>query len=209
MSVDPTRLLVLGVTRQEQPATGYAIMRELSGWGVADWASVNPGSIYGAVRALVKDGLVVEDPDPAATHGNIRVRKGSTKYRLTDHGESAFTDMLRRALSEVSTYRATTFMAALCFLVDLPRDVAATAIEQRNAHLESALRQLGLEEEQKFVKSPASPPHAVEFVRLAAGRLHGELAFTRSLLERIEAGSYDFSGEAASRPRVRSGLGIR
>ncbi|WP_261554347.1 hypothetical protein [Frankia tisae] len=28
MSVDPTRLLVLGAARQEQPATGYAIMRE-------------------------------------------------------------------------------------------------------------------------------------------------------------------------------------
>lgn len=73
MSIDPTRLLVLGATRQEQPATGYAIMRELIGWGVQDWASVNPGSIYGALRGLDKEGLIVQDADgPRSPAGRIR-----------------------------------------------------------------------------------------------------------------------------------------
>jgi hypothetical protein len=81
MSVDPTRLLVLGATRQEQPATGYAIMRELTSWGVQEWASVNPGSIYGALRALVKDGFVTEVTDPVAKGG--RGHRDSTRFRLT------------------------------------------------------------------------------------------------------------------------------
>lgn len=193
MSVDPTRLLVLGATRQEQPATGYAIMRELTSWGVQDWASVLPGSVYGALRALVKDGFVVEDAEPAAKAGGAR--KGSTKYRLTDEGESAFTDLLRSALWEVSPYRAAPFMAALCFLVDLTRDEVAAAIEERIARLESHLRQFEFDEKQVLLPSDTKPPHGVEFVRLAAGRLQGELAFTRTLLDRVRGGSYVFTGE--------------
>src|ERR1051325_7042474 len=69
MGVDPTRLLVLGATRLQQPATGYAIMRLLSGWGVQDWASVHPGSVYGALRSLVKDGLAAEEPGPGGKRG--------------------------------------------------------------------------------------------------------------------------------------------
>ncbi|MEU4237601.1 PadR family transcriptional regulator [Actinoplanes sp. NPDC026619] len=192
MSVDPTRLLVLGATRQEQPATGYAIMRELTSWGVQDWASVNPGSIYGALRALVKDGLVVEGAEPAAKSG--RAHKDSIKFRLTEEGESAFTNLLRGALWEVDPYRTAPFMAALCFLVDLGRDEVIAAVGERTARLESQLRQFQFDEMQT-VDSPTKPPHSVEFVKLAAARLQGELTFTRELLERIRTGSYVFPGE--------------
>ncbi|GAA2557721.1 PadR family transcriptional regulator [Winogradskya consettensis] len=193
MSVDPTRLLVLGATRQEQPATGYAIMRELTSWGVQEWASVNPGSIYGALRALVKDGFVAEVTDKVATSG--RGHKDSTKFRLTDEGESAFTSLLRSALWEVSPYRTAPFMAALCFLVALTRDEVTAAIEERVSRLESQLRQFEFDEKQTVLDSVTKPPHSVEFVKLAAGRLDGELTFTRTLLERIRSGSYTFAGE--------------
>ncbi len=195
MSVDATRLLVLGATRQEQPATGYAVMRELTtSWGVQDWASVNPGSIYGALRTLVRDGLVVEGSDPGPTTG--RSHKNSTKYRLTAEGESAFMDLLRGALWEVSPYSAAPFMAALCFLVELSREEVGAAIEERIARLESQLRQFEFDERQKLLDTGTKPPHSVEFVKLAAGRLQGELAFTQTLLERIRAGSYVFAGES-------------
>ncbi len=194
MSIDATRLLVLGATRQEQPATGYAIMRELTSWGVEDWASVNPGSIYGALRALVKDGLVVEDSD--LTSKTTKGYKNSIRFRLTDEGDSAFTDLLRSALWEVSPYRTAPFMAALCFLVKLTRDEVTAAIEERIARLESHLRQLEFDEKQTLLDGDTKPAHSVEFVKLAAGRLQGELAFTHSLLDRIRAGSYVFAGEA-------------
>ena len=193
VSVDVTRLLVLGAARQEQPATGYAIMRELTSWGVQDWASVNPGSIYGALRALVKDGLVVEDaeaPSPTA-----RGYKNSTKFRLTGEGQSAFTDLLRNALWEVTPYAAAPFMAALCFLVELTRDEVTAAIEERIARLESRQHQFEFDEKQT-VADTKYPPHSVETVKLAAGRLHGELTFTNALLQRVRAGSYTFAGDS-------------
>jgi DNA-binding PadR family transcriptional regulator len=197
MTIDATRLLVLGATRQEQPATGYAIMRELTGWGVQDWASVNPGSIYGALRALVKDGLVVEDADPASSASRATGKaayKNSTKYRVTAEGEVAFTALLRSALWEVSTYRTAPFSAALCFLTDLSRDEVAAAVEERTTRLESHLRQLAFDETQTLLDA-TKPAHSVEFVKLAGGRLDGELTFTRALLERIRNGSYVFAGE--------------
>jgi DNA-binding PadR family transcriptional regulator len=189
MSVDPTRLLVLGATRQEQPATGYAIMRELTSWGVQDWASVNPGSIYGALRTLVKDGLVVEGTEPGPVRG--RAHKDSVKFRLTDEGQSAFTELLRGALWEVDPYKTAPFMAALCFLVDLSRTEVSAAVQERTARLESQLRQFEYDEKQTL-NNGTRPPHSVEFVRLAAARLQGELDFTRALLERVRDGRYEF-----------------
>ncbi len=194
MTVDATRLLVLGATRQEQPATGYAIMRELTSWGVQDWASVNPGSIYGALRALVKDALVIEDDAAAST--SARAHKNSTKFRLTNEGQSAFIDLLRNALWEVTPYGVAPFMAALCFLVDLTRDEVTAAIEERIGRLESHLRQFEFDEKQTLLDTEKKPPHSVEFVKLAAGRLRGELTFTRTLLDRIRAGNYSFVGES-------------
>lgn len=193
--VDSTRLLVLGVTRQEQPATGYAIMRELAAWEVQDWASVNPGSIYGALRTLVKDGLVVEDTEAARAVGNARVRKNSTKYRLTDNGEASFATLVHNALEVVAPYEGASFMTALCFLVDLPRTEVVAALEQRTARLEEWAHRLETDEEQKYATSSTKPPHSVEFVKLAADRLRGELHFTQALLQRITEGRYLFVGE--------------
>ncbi len=193
MSADATRLLVLGATRQEGSATGYAIMRELISWGVEDWASVNPGSIYGALRALAKEGLLVEDSEPPAAGG--RSRRNSKRYRLTDEGSSAFTDLLRRALWEVDPYQGTPFLAALCFLVDLTRDEVLAAIEERITRLDSLQRQLSFDEKQTVLDTAKRPPHSVEFVRLATARLDGERTFTGTLLDRIRNGAYTFAGD--------------
>jgi uncharacterized protein YPO0396 len=92
-------------------------------------------------------------------------------------------------------YRTAPFMASLCFLVDLTRDEVRAAIEERIARLESHLRQLEFDEKQTLHDTDKKPPHSVEFVKLAAGRLQGELTFTRTLLERIRAGAYVFVGE--------------
>jgi DNA-binding PadR family transcriptional regulator len=192
MSVDATRLLVLGATRQEQPATGYAIMRELTSWGVQEWASVNPGSIYGALRALVKDAFLVEDTDPASTTG--RSHKTSTKFRVTPAGEVAFIDLLRSALREVDTYRVAPFQAALCFFVELPRKEVAGAIDERVIELERRLAELK-KEEALIPASETKPMHSVEFTKLATARLDGELSFTRTLIRGIRTGTYTFAGE--------------
>ena len=55
-----TRLLVLGVVRMYGQAHGYQVRRELLNWAADQWASVQPGSIYHALKKLAKDGLLFE-----------------------------------------------------------------------------------------------------------------------------------------------------
>lgn len=194
MSTDPKLLLVLGAVLQEQPATAYAIMRELTGWGVQDWASVNPGSIYGAVRALVKDGFLIETAESPIV--NNRSYKNSAKYRVTPEGEIAFSDLLGSALAEVTPYRTAPFMAALCFLTSLPRPEVVSILEERARQLESSLRQMQISEEQTIL-DPGKPSHSVEFVKLGAQQVSGELVFTQALLGRVRTGTYTFPSEVA------------
>lgn len=87
-------------------------------------------------------------------------------------------------------------MAALCFLVQLSRDEVTAAIKERSARLESHLRQFEFDEKQTRLDE-TKPPHSVEFVKLAAARLHGELTYTNTLHERISTGAYAFTDEVA------------
>lgn len=190
MSIDPTRLLVLGAVRQEQPASGYAIMRELTGWGVQDWASVNPGSIYGALRTLDKEGLVALDTE-AAEKGS-RAYKTSAKYALTSEGDIAFTQLLGTALQDIDPYRPAPFMAALCFLVDLPRNQVIMALRDRASGLKEQLNAFRQDETNVSI-DPDKPVHSTEFIRLAANRIDGERAYVEALIERLTTGSYNFS----------------
>jgi DNA-binding PadR family transcriptional regulator len=54
----PTRLLVLSVVRLLQPVHGYDVRRELLSWRADEWASVPPGSVYGALKTLERDGWI-------------------------------------------------------------------------------------------------------------------------------------------------------
>ncbi len=197
MSTDPRLLLVLGAAKQEQPATAYALMRELTGWGVQDWASVNPGSIYAAVRALVKDGLLAETSQPAA---GGRSYKNSVKYCVTVAGDVAFDELLRDALGDVTPYRTAPFMAALCFLASLPRLEVISILEERTSRLRDTLRQLQSTEDQTAL-DPDKPPHSVEFVKLGAQQVQGELLFVHGALDRLRDGSYAFPSD---KPKTRS-----
>lgn len=53
-----TRMLVLGVVELVGEAHGYVVRRELKSWAADKWANVQPGSIYHALKSLVKDGLL-------------------------------------------------------------------------------------------------------------------------------------------------------
>jgi hypothetical protein len=61
--VSATRLLVLGAIRTMQPVHGYVVRRELVSWRLEETTNVKPGSIYGAIRTLVKDGATGADGD--------------------------------------------------------------------------------------------------------------------------------------------------
>lgn len=80
-----TKLLVLGVARMFQPVHGYVVRRELLTWNVDLWANIKPGSIYGALRTLTKEGCLEE----VGTESEVG-RPARTTYRVTDDGEARF-----------------------------------------------------------------------------------------------------------------------
>jgi DNA-binding PadR family transcriptional regulator len=58
VALTPTRLLVLGVVRLLQPVHGYDVRRELLSWQADEWANVAPGSVYGALKTMERDGWI-------------------------------------------------------------------------------------------------------------------------------------------------------
>ncbi len=79
-----TRLVVLGAVKQFQPVHGYFLRRELMTWHVDEWAHIQPGSIYNALRALEVDGYIAESGTEAEGK-----RPARTTYRITPAGESS------------------------------------------------------------------------------------------------------------------------
>jgi DNA-binding PadR family transcriptional regulator len=184
-----TRLLMLGAVRVFQPVHGYFVRRELMTWRADEWASLNPGSIYNALRTLARDGFI-EETGTEASDG----RPARTLYRLTDDGETEFLFLLRDALWQLHPEDPSRLMAGVSFMWALSRDEVRAALEHRVAQIEAAHRGLGFSVGD-LLSNPSKPRHVAEILRLADARLSGEAEWARGLLERLEAGEYAFAGE--------------
>ena len=182
-----TRLLILGAVRIFQPVHGYFLRRELVSWGVDDWASVHPGSIYNALRALARAGLVEE-----VLTGSAGARPARTTYRLTSTGEHEFFHLLRSALSAADDPIA--FLAAINMTSTLPRSDVVDAVE---LHINALERQLELNGQlvDEMLASSEVPNTATEVVRVLMARTSGELAWARDYVDRVRGGAYSFVGE--------------
>lgn len=179
-----TRLLVLGAVRIFQPVHGYDVRRELLSWGVADWAHVQPGSIYHHLRTLERDRLL-----EVADVGKAGARPARTSYQLTAAGEGEFARLLRDTFWKV-TGHPEDLMAALCFLPDLSRDEATAALESRINQLEDTIRSMSFWSPEDF-----KPPHVIEMYRVSQAHVRAEAAWARDLLERLRSGAYTMAGE--------------
>lgn len=184
-----TRLLMLGAVRIFQPVHGYFVRRELLTWRVDQWASLNPGSIYNALRTLARDGFLEELGTESAAG-----RPARTSYRLTDDGEQEYLTLLRDALWRVHQQDPRLLYTALSFMVSLSREEVEAALEHRIAQIDAA--HAGL----PFILSggkaiPGKPMHWTEAYRLGDARLQGERAWAVECLTRLRAGEYTFAGE--------------
>jgi DNA-binding PadR family transcriptional regulator len=187
--MSPTRLLVLGAVRIFQPVHGYFVRRELLSWHAEDWAHLNPGSIYNALRSLAREGLLEEVGTEA--HGG---RPARTSYRLTDAGETEFQALLREGLWEVAPNEPANLLAAWSFTWALRRSEVIEALEHRREEIAAgcagALATLEALPQQSEI-----PAHVAEHVRLTIARMNGEAAWIEDLLPRLRAGEYWFDGE--------------
>jgi DNA-binding PadR family transcriptional regulator len=205
-----TRLLVLGVVRIFQPVHGYEVRRELITWRAQEWASVQPGSIYNALKTLTRDGfLEVVGTD------QVGGRPERTSYRLTSAGEEEFRILLRE---EWWTVRTPTdpLMAAVSFIGFVSRAEAIAALEHRKAQIHSVVRgiQFGIDEHDGV----DSPFHVREMMRLMNARILAEIEWAQQFITRLKAGEYTTADDPpwqpssrpappASRPRSRGNRG--
>jgi DNA-binding PadR family transcriptional regulator len=185
-----TRLLILGAVRIFQPVPGYFVRRELQTWHVDEWAHLNPGSIYNALRTLTRDGLLRQVATESAEG-----RPARTTYALTADGDREFLYLLRDALAAIDPFAPDRTFAAFSFAFMLPREEVVGHLESRIAQLEAGHRTQRFRVEEVLADAE-TPNHVVELLRLGDAWQQGELRWTRELLERVRGGAYSFAGEA-------------
>jgi DNA-binding PadR family transcriptional regulator len=185
-------LLVLGVVRGYGRVHGYRVGADLLSWGAGEWANVKWGSIYHALRQATRAGFLRD-------HDDI---PGRTDYELTERGEAEFGRLLREALRHPQP-RPDVLGAALAMLPALPRAEALALLRERLAAL--AQRQ---EKAQAQLDGWAGPPHVRELFGLWETSAAAGVAWTRGLVERLEAGAYPMPGEPGSPGRPGSWPGL-
>jgi DNA-binding PadR family transcriptional regulator len=126
-------MMILGLVSWMQPVHGYDVRRELLSWHADEWANIQPGSIYHALKKLTEEGLLRE-----VGTAQVGARPARTSYEITAKGHEEFETLLRRYWWE---YRPPTdsFLAAFSFLPALPRDEAAAALRNRARLLEATI----------------------------------------------------------------------
>jgi DNA-binding PadR family transcriptional regulator len=188
-----TRLLVLGVVRIFQPAHGYFVRRELLSWHADQWAKLNPGSVYNALRAMTREGLL-EQAGTEAKGG----RPARTSYRLTAAGEAEFRELAWSALWNVDPFAPDLLLTAWGFAWTFSRAEVLQALDHRLESIEASRE--GIDGTIEHVLSdPGTPAYVAEHVRLTQARLDGEEEWIVEVSERIRGGEYWFEGDPGSR----------
>jgi DNA-binding PadR family transcriptional regulator len=182
-----TRLLVLGCVRLFQPIHGYDVRRELMSWRAHEWANIAPGSIYSALKTLVKDGAL-EVLGTKAVGG----RPERTTYKLTLRGEAEHAELLRETWWNVTPI-SDPLMAGISFLTFMPRAEALAALEHRAAQIKAQLAQLDFLIA-STVTNPATaaenPDHVREMLLLLGARMAAELGWGKAFAARLARGEY-------------------
>jgi len=200
-----TRLLVLGAVRAMQPIHGYELRRELMTWRLEDLANLKPGSIYGALRTLEKEGCI-----EVANRESAGNRPERTEYVLTSEGHKEFHLMLREAWWSV--HAATEpLIPPLTLLPFMSRDELVRALQARIGRLEDMIAAQGFLRAQ--IRDGATgadgeiPEHVREIVDFTVAKTKGELDWARAFQRRLRDGAYTFEGEPGFPGSGPGGLG--
>ncbi|KFL31310.1 PadR family transcriptional regulator [Devosia riboflavina] len=188
-----TRLVVLGAVRQFEPVHGYFLRRELMTWHVDEWANIQPGSIYNALKSLKQDGYIEEAGTEAAGK-----RPERTIYRTTPQGVVELMRMLRQTLWTVETFDTKPTMALTSFMFLLSRSEVVAALKFRMTEIDAKIASNGFDIAD-VGHSTTTPAYVREIFELSSLRLRAEQEWVKGLFERITAGNYVFAGDPGSR----------
>ncbi len=184
-----TRLVVLGAVRQFEPVHGYFLRRELMTWHVDEWANIQPGSIYNALKSLKQDGYIQENGTEAAGK-----RPERTIYQTTPNGVVELMRLLRQTLWTVETFDTKPVMALTSFMFLLSRAEVVAALKVRIAEIDAKVASNGFDIGD-VARSTTTPAYVREIFELSSLRLRAEQEWARGLYDRILAGAYTFADE--------------
>lgn len=181
MIVGPTRLLVLGVVRESGgPVHGYDVRRKLLARGATSWANVAPGSIYNALKTLVREGFL---EDLGKDRQGARPER--TCFRLTETGEEEYRRLVRDTLRDARLPNHP-LLAGLAFLPDVPPTELAELLRERAAALTAqAADTRTLATDIRTDPQDGIPPHVAESYDLIATLQEGEAAWATALADRV------------------------
>lgn len=179
---------MLGAVRILQPVHGYQVRRELISWRLEERANVKPGSIYGALRTLERDGAI-------AVHARETdsSRPDRTTYVITTEGEKEFQLLLREAWWTVKPPMEP-LIPALTLMPFLPREELVRALAARISALEAQIESVGFM--RATIKDGARgdlgeiPEHVREICDFITARDRGELDWARRFQRRLHDGVY-------------------
>jgi DNA-binding PadR family transcriptional regulator len=123
---------VLGLLN-EAPMHGYELRKQL-GARLGGFRAFSYGSLYPALRRLVRDGLITED-DPQPEPGEAWTRRSRRRvYHLTAEGKERFVEMLADAGPE--TWEDDGFGIHLTFFSRTPAETRMRILEGRRRRVE-------------------------------------------------------------------------
>jgi DNA-binding PadR family transcriptional regulator len=174
-------MMILGLVRWMQPVHGYDVRRELLSWNADEWANVQPGSIYHALRKLTEEGLLRE----VATE-QVGARPARTTYEVTEKGADEFDSLLRDMWWRLRT-PSDPFVAAFSFLPALPREEAVAALRNRAQLLRAAHESMRASLDSDWMRR-SKPVHVGWMFELWMARAEAEVGWCERIANRIDSG---------------------
>lgn len=124
---------VLGLL-YEAPMHGYELRKQLVA-RLGGFRVFSYGSLYPALRRLVREGLIVEEPEPRSEAGGAWTRPSRRRvYRITAEGKERFAAMLADAGPQ--TWEDEGFEIHLTFFSRTPADIRMRILEGRRRRVE-------------------------------------------------------------------------
>ncbi|MEQ3554974.1 PadR family transcriptional regulator [Pseudonocardia nematodicida] len=187
---------ILGLL-QDGPLHGYELRKQL-GRRLGGFRAFSYGSLYPALRRLVRAGLIAEAPDPEGPgHGAGWSRRGRRVYRITAEGKERFADMLADAGPQA--WEDGSFGVHLAFFSRTPAETRIRilegrrrTVEERRDGLRSALSRTG-EQIDRYTR---------ELHRLGLESSEREVRWLNELIATERAEQADASGGPAGRPHT-------
>jgi DNA-binding PadR family transcriptional regulator len=193
-------MMILGLVKWMQPVHGYDVRRELLSWNADKWASVQPGSIYYALRKLTEEGLLRE-----VTTEQVGARPARTTYEVTPKGVDEFESLLRD-LWWGNHQAVDPFLAAFAFLPALPRAEAAAALRSRAQVLRVNNETCRAALESDWIRQ-SKPRNVAWMYELWIARGEAEAAWCDRIADLIESG-VPYLPERLASAQEWSGFGV-